>query len=154
LQRQETGTILFANVPVIEISASSYLVDPNIPFRYGLQNAFDGDPATSYVENTEDDFIEIEFSGIYRYGYINKIAIINGYALNATLYNNNNRIKKIKFNEQLLKDYDLSHRILDAPQAQWVIVEDIYKGGIYNDTCIAELNAKTEHGWLFGDRNE
>jgi hypothetical protein len=149
----------YNDLPYISISASSCLVDPDIPLRYSLQNAFDGDPATSYVENTEDDLIKLEFSGIYRYGYINKIAIINGYAQNNQLYLQNNRIKTIKqiknIENTILRDNYLLYQFVDMPnKPQFVIVEDIYKGLKYNDTCIAELNVKTDFGWLFGDIDE
>jgi hypothetical protein len=159
LQRQETGTVLYANVPVIEIIASGYLVDPKTPLRYSIQNAFDGDPATSYVENTEDDLIKIEFSGIYRYGYINKIALINGYAQNNRLYLQNNRIKTIKqiknIENTILEANCLLYQFVDlSGKPQFVIVEDIYRGVGYNDTCIAELNVKTDFGWLFGGIDE
>ena len=49
----------------------------------------------------------------------------------------------------------LSYQFIDTPKKpQWVIVTDIYKGEKYNDTCIAELNVKTDKGWLFGDIDE
>jgi hypothetical protein len=145
------------NIPYINITASDCLIDPNIPLRYSLQNAFDGDPATSYVENTEDDLMELEFSGIYKLGYMNRIAIINGYAQNIMLYNSNNRIKKIKRgpDEVELRDDHISYQFLDTPvKPQFVIITDIFKGTRYNDTCIAELNLLTDEGWLFGEVNE
>jgi len=151
------NTYLVENCQYIQINASNCLVDPNIPLRYSLQNAFDGDPATSYVENTEDDLIELEFSDIFRLGYINKIAIINGYAENPSLYKENNRVKRIKRGDDEISIIDgyLSYQFIDTPKKpQWVIVTDIYKGEKYNDTCIAELNVKTDKGWLFGDIDE
>lgn len=77
------------NVPHIIIRSTGCLIDDSYPLRYSLQNAFDGDPATSYVENSRDDLMEIEFSGIYSVGYINRIALINGYAQSESLYKNN-----------------------------------------------------------------
>jgi hypothetical protein len=85
---------------IIKINSSDCLVDPNIPLRYSLQNAFDGNPATSYVENTEDDLIQIVIMGIKRLN-LQKIALINGYATNQSLYQDNNRIKK--FNTENIK---------------------------------------------------
>ena len=43
-------------------SMNDFLIDKKNPFRYTLQNAFDGDPATSYVENSKNDLIEIIFN--------------------------------------------------------------------------------------------
>jgi hypothetical protein len=80
-----------ANCPNIEISASECLVDPNMPLRYSLQNAFDGDPATSYVENTGDDLIVVRVT----IAGAKKLAIINGYAQTSFLYYANNRIKSL-----------------------------------------------------------
>ncbi len=44
----------------IKIEASDYLFDSKCPLKYSIQNAFDGNPATSYVENTEDDLMKID----------------------------------------------------------------------------------------------
>jgi hypothetical protein len=144
----------YRETPEIELIASPCIVNPNIPLIHSLQSAFDGDLSTSYVENTEDDLIEIEFSGISRYGYAGRIAIINGYALNIPLYRANNRIKIIRQGNgkhALLADNNLSYQFLNLPEkSQFVIIEDTYRGLTFNATCIAELNVKTDHGWLFG----
>ncbi|MDR2923873.1 MAG: hypothetical protein LBU85_11120 [Treponema sp.] len=159
---------LVKNCPDIKISASDCLVDPNISLRYSLQNAFDGDPNTSYVENTGDDLmgIIIAFPGLSQ-----KLAIINGYAANENLYKANNRIKTVtrerfellpngRYSNVLLgdnytlRDSDLTFQILDYVSNGYIWVTDIFKGNKYNDTCIAELNIKTDNGWLFGDIDE
>jgi hypothetical protein len=141
----------------IRITASDCLVDPNIPLRYSLQNAFDGDPSTSYVENTDDDLMEIYF-GI-DYGDIEAIAVINGYSQNDNSYKSNNRIKEIEDDKgygvkYYLKDNTLTFQILKPYGNSFIYVTDLYKGTRYNDTCIAELNVKTKNGWLLGDINE
>lgn len=156
---------------VIQITASGSLVDQNCPLRYGLQNAFDGDPSTSYVENTEDDLMEIDLT-YANYEKITKIAVINGYAQNTSLYRRNNRIKTIgikspewnddrsylvdKIKDNLsLKDNCLSYQFFNVSFPSGVDILDIYRGEIYNDTCIAELNLNVDgYGWLFGDINE
>ncbi|GHT68370.1 hypothetical protein FACS1894110_15740 [Spirochaetia bacterium] len=153
----------------IKIEASDCLVDEKIPLRYGLQNAFDGDPATSYVENTEDDLMQITFSTSL---VIGRFAVKNGYALDRTLYSKNNRIKEIvlfkvdlaRMNEQynitktakILSDNTLGYQIIETDGVfANLSVTDLYKGTNYNDTCIAEFNLyTTEYGWLFGDINE
>jgi hypothetical protein len=130
---QNEGSYFFYDnkiVPRIEIKASRCLVDLKNPLLYGIQSAFDGDPATSYVENTEDDLMQIEYSGIYLLGYINRIALINGYAQNKSLYMNNNRIKEIRrnrTNNALLDDNILSYQFIDTPnKPQFIIILDIY----------------------------
>ena len=137
------------------IDVSDFLIDDmKCPLKYSIQNAFDGNPATSYVENTENDMIEI----ILHIGYIpDKLAIINGYAQNNSLYKSNNRIKTFK---NLSGHYrsELEDDCLDYQYVPWegnaVISTDIYKGERYNDTCIAELNFLCNNSWLFGDLNE
>jgi hypothetical protein len=78
----------------IRITASDCLVDPNVPLRYSLQNAFDGDPSTSYEENTDDDLIRLDLM-YANYEKTKQITIINGYAQNMDLYTRNNRVKEI-----------------------------------------------------------
>jgi len=147
---------------VIKIEGSrECLIDPKIPLRYGLQNAFDGDPSTSYVENTEDDLIMIK---IARKGItFRKIAIINGYAQNMTLYKDNNRIKTIylfsllknEFYKMELADNTLGWQFIETDDDGDIRATEIYRGEKYNDTCIAEFNVYTEqYGWLFGDIDE
>jgi hypothetical protein len=140
----------YGDCPYSSISASECLVDPNIPLRYTLQNAFDGDPATSYVENTEDDLILIRITSGAQ-----KVAIINGYAQNMDLYMNNNRAKKLIWPSEIeLADGMLDYQFAKIPHGQEFKVSEIYKGNKYNDTCIAEINIKTENRWLFGDIND
>jgi len=146
---------------VIEIEGSrGCLVDPKIPLRYGLQNAFDGDLSTSYVENTEDDLIKINVA--LKDITTKKIAIINGYAQDMTLYKNNNRIKTIrlyyprssKFYDIELADNTLGWQFIETNDCDINTIE-IYRGEKYNDTCIAEFNIYTDqYGWLFGDIDE
>jgi hypothetical protein len=141
----------------IRITASACLVDPNSPLRYSLQNAFDGDPSTSYVENTDDDLLEIYFG--VDCGDIEAIAIINGYAQNKNLYKSNNRVKVIEDDKgygdkYCLIDDALTFQILIPYGNNFVYVTEVFKGDRYNDTCIAEINVKVRNDWLFGDIDE
>jgi hypothetical protein len=154
---------IFANLN--KIYGSSCLLDPNNPLRYGLQNIFDSDPATSYVENTEDDLIKIDLTYMSLEG-VNEIAIINGYAQSRNLYEKNNRVKAIvvkalEWNEEHtfleykgtkkieLLDTVLSYQFIAVARLHSIDIVEIYSGVTYNDTCIAELNFKTEKGWIF-----
>jgi hypothetical protein len=153
---------VYKGLPYISISASSCLVDPDIPLRYSLQNAFDGDPTTSYVENTEDDLMEISLSGSYLlFGSVRRTAIINGYAQNLVLYKNNNRVQTVRifdnrgrilYKTQLL-DNMLGWQFLEGNTG--IAAASIYRGDRYNNTCIAELNIYMDNrGWLFGEIDE
>lgn len=156
----------------IRIQASSFLFDSKSPLKYSIQNAFDGNPATSYVENTEDDLMKIVFRKIpIRKELQIDFMIINGYAASLSLYNSNNRIKKSGLknsdNEPFLvqlNDNDLTYQIksINRPVDAYTglfefIVEEIYLGEKYNDTCLAELNflsVSSKNAWIFGDINE
>ena len=156
----------------IKIFASDFLWDLNMPLKYGLQNVFDDNPATSYVENTENDLIRIEFSLGKQ---IKSLAIINGYAANQELYNSNNSVQEIgiyaydpifidgeKFVEETEKQRincianKLNWQIFEVSKFVDVIkVEKYFKGSKYNDTCVSELNLSLQNNrWLFGDINE
>lgn len=157
----------------IDIQASDCLFDPKCPLKYSIQNAFDGDPATSYVENTEDDLMKISFPGYGKeYSDNFTVSIINGYSLNENLYIKNNRVKEIsvvgyELNDtktelieripKILKfeDKKLSFQVLSFDFTCfgpfYFKVSGIYSGNTYNDTCIAELNFKDDKEWFFGD---
>jgi len=168
-------------IPYIFIQASDCLVDENIPLRYSLQNAFDGDPSTSYVENTPDDLMEIDFAafknGLGWRGIVKKkierVAIINGYAQSVDLYKKNNRIREFlvsgrQWNDLgvmeetipdklICKDNTLGYQFYltdSQPVPSTISIISSFRGSVYNDTCLAELNIKTKEGWLFGEINE
>jgi hypothetical protein len=180
----------------IQIHASNCLVDKAVPLKYSLQNAFDHNPATSYVENTDDDLAAIYVIKTLSNNLFTSTAfsMINGYAQNSTLYYNNNRIKAIaystkfgyswanieyqryKYGYESYYDKDfisvsypesmapVTHAIKSgepvviedsAPMSALVLlVSEVYAGNKYNDTCIAEINIKTEDGWIFGAQDD
>ena len=158
----------------IRINASDFLWDEKNPLHYSLQNAFDGNPATSYVENTEDDLMKLEFSG-FKSMFNRKVnlAIINGYSSNKELYIANNRILNLNANSYKVSD-DKTELILREPislelqdmNLKYQIVSfdynnrigsfsfnvtKIVKGKFYNDTCLAELNLSESTDYIFGD---
>ena len=155
----------------INIRASESLFDPKCPLKYSIQNAFDGNPATSFVENTEDDLMQCIFRKInIRKDLQIKFAIINGYTSDVFFYKANNRIKKCGLkngdNSAFLSEITDGNtqyqtktliRTNDAYMGLFeFIVEELYLGNQYNDSCIAELNFfdNKEHSWLFGEINE
>lgn len=133
----------------IIIEASDYLWDEKAPLKYALCNAFDGNPATSFVENTEDDLIQID---IWLGKAVDKMAIINGYAQNESLYLNNNRVKNVG-GYFLLQDNVLEYQYILCRGTNINFTEN-YIGKKYNDTCIADINFLYNGSWLFGDINE
>ena len=156
----------------IKIDASDYLLDSKCPLKYSIQNAFDGNPATSYVENTENDLIRIYISAE---GVFEKIRLINGYAKNKDYYYANNRIKCVanefdnetgeivkwgqkvtEKNERFsVEDGLMTYQTIIYFTNGYFFVSDIYKGNNYNDTCIAELDFYSKKGnWIFGEINE
>ena len=134
----------------IRIAASSYLFDPQSPLKYSIQNALDGNPATSYVENTEDDLFLLEIGT--GNGDVTELALINGYAQNKNLYLYNNRIKKIGKSLEIT-DKNIDYQIVPC-FGSYLKITDIYKGAKYNDTCIAEINLKVNGKWFYGEINE
>ena len=159
---------------ICEVKIDFPLLDKNNPFKYSAQNAYDGDPSTSYVEDTEDDLFKIEFLH-YNYhsnfvdDWFTKFKVINGYASTSDLYSNNNRIKEfIVENEnengdfEILsrfncKDNTMDYQFFDLEPNLFyfgLTVNKIYKGIKYDDTALAEIDFYgKKNGWFFaGDK--
>lgn len=107
----------YSNDPDIHIECSKPLIDEKDTFKYTIQNAFDKNPATSYVEDTDDDLFSIRCifaKELFFQNYswvigkslsINNISVINGYAANENLYFSNNRIKEL-----IISSYNLENK--------------------------------------------
>lgn len=152
--------------------AGGFLYDRNNPLRYSLSNAFDGDPSTSFVEDTKDNLLHIQVSDPWEVAFpggFSEFKIINGYAQNEDLYKKNNRPKLIKtggngkFHDAdylcketddkcFLDDNTLGWQKFKFHIDQYFLVKDIYKGTRYSDTCIAELDFKYDGGTGRRDR--
>lgn len=153
---------------ICEVKVDFPLIDKNNPFKYSIQNAFDGDPSTSYVEDTENDLFEINidfknYSSIQKNEIIDEIQLINGYASNKELYLLNNRINAIQYdwkNETTpilfhCKDNELNFQknshFNSNPGWLWFEITAVYQGSKYSDTSLSELDIKfRKSGWLFG----
>lgn len=153
---------------ICEVKVDFPLIDKNNPFKYSVQNAFDGDPSTSYVEDTENDLFEINidfknYSSIQKNEIIDEIQLINGYASNKELYLLNNRINAIQYdwkNETTpilfhCKDNELNFQKISHfnsnPGWLWFEITAVYQGSKYSDTSLSELDIKfRKSGWLFG----
>ena len=133
----------------IPITASAFLWELKNPLKYGLQNAFDQNPATSFVENTENDLMSLD---IWIGESVEKAALINGYAKNTDLYKANNRIKSV-LAHFTLSDDELSYQFIPCKSSN-LAVTSIYGGSKYSDTCLAEVNFFCGGEWIFGDIEE
>lgn len=128
----------------IRIEASFPLIDKDRPFMYTLQNAFDGDEKTAFVENTEDNLLELKITPSQNKEPFKckALRIINGYASSEKLYKSNNRIHEIKSEKGdsfVCKDDTLSYQEAAWASSQ-LSVESVYKGEKYSDTCLAEID--------------
>jgi hypothetical protein len=140
-----------------EIYASGALLDSKRPFKYSIQNAFDGNPSTSFVENTDDNlmylYLKNPINKMEPEIMCDKISIINGYAENKTLYSDNNRIRLI--NSQYF-GAELHDNMMDRQEVPSITadldVESVYPGRKYSDTCLAELDFFINGKWIFSER--
>ncbi|MFI3257534.1 MAG: hypothetical protein R3Y36_04465 [Spirochaetales bacterium] len=138
---------------------NNVLLDKKRPFMYTIQNAFDGNPKTSYVEDSTDDLFYIELRGkpTDKKTFINCISIVNGYAVE-NYYKNNNQIREIEIQNKTLPYLidSLSMQYYDCRDVYFyslitIGVKDILPGIKYNDTPLAELDIYIDgEGWLFG----
>ena len=153
---------------ICEVKIDFPLLDKNNPFKYSVQNAYDGDPATSYVEDTENDLFEINidfmnYEGMEKDKIINEVQLINGYATSNELYLSNNRIYGIQYdwdNESLPIIYECRDKYLNFqkiynlnsfPGWLWLEIVSTYDGINYSDTSLSELDFRFEKlGWFFG----
>ncbi|MBD5437575.1 MAG: hypothetical protein HDR37_03235 [Treponema sp.] len=157
IYRTEVSNIM-DKTQVCEVEVDFPLIDKNNPFRYSAQNAYDGDPATSYVEDTENDLFGIRFDFTkhgqeYEFKKTTGFKIINGYASSKDLYMKNNRIKKISFGSQKNPTfYNFQDKILDYQDVNFeyslyaltITCLEVFKGNKYSDTCLSEVNIKFE----------
>ena len=143
------------------IRASDILVDPIVPLRHGLQSAFDGNPLTAYIANTEYSFFDIGV--IYLDVPTKKLALINGFTADSATYNNYNRVQFVAtirsfadryFHITEMNDNTFSWQIIESLVSS-LAVQGIFEGMRYNFTAISGFNLYFEgYGWLFGDINE
>lgn len=155
----------YDNLQFVSIEASQPLIDLEKPFMYTVNNTFDGNPKTAFVENTIKDSVGFEFvfNSLIN---INKIQIINGYAASKDLYFKNNQLKTIEISG-LYEDFDV---LLDNSLQQTIVFqelsfkkilntdyiyiysyESLYRGTKYSDSCVAELDITVNDNWLFGE---
>jgi hypothetical protein len=141
----------------IRISASHCLVDPDIPLRHSLQNAFDGYLSTSFVAIPAEELMSISIGHT-----ISGIAIINSHTNDIVARRENSQIRKIEtviFINEERRDVELA-----TDTMSWQIIEGavggfsvnaIFPENNSNNIFLTGLNAYSiAHGWLFGDIDE
>lgn len=169
----------YNNIDYVLIEASQPLVDSKRPFMYTINNAFDGNTGTAYVENTDDNlfYISVWKKNINNdFGKLENLQLYNGYCLNEHLFKLNSRIKnyalfinyittidEIKYSnyisiyENFLTD-SYNQQIININydklpfSTYYFEIKDYYKGEKYDDVCLSELNLYfSKIGYLFGD---
>ena len=120
------------------------LIDAKRPFMYTIQNAFDKNPETAYVEDSENDEITISIVSDTK---IKRVGIINGFVKTPNLYASNNRIRKIDINHKLFELKDMHSKdfvFFDILLSSDIYIHtvELYKGTKYSDTCVAEIQAE------------
>ena len=126
------------------VHCQSTLIDEKRPFLYTIQNAFDKNPETAYVEKSEDDDISISIVSDKK---IKRVGIINGFVKTPNLYASNNRIRKIDINHKLFELKDMHSKdfvFFDIALSSDIYIQtvELYKGTKYSDTCIAEIQVE------------
>lgn len=169
----------YNNIDYVLIEASQPLVDSKRPFMYTINNAFDGNTGTAYVENTGDNlfYISVWKKNINNdFGKLENLQLYNGYCLNEHLFKLNSRIKnyalfinyittidEIKYSnyisiyENFLTD-SYNQQIININydklpfSTYYFEIKDYYKGEKYDDVCLSELNLYfSKIGYLFGE---
>ena len=157
----------YSKISVTKIRTDQPLIDAKRPFMYTVNNVFDGNCATAYVEDTKDNLL---FITVYneKFEKISKIKLVNGYSSNYELYNNNSRIKSLGdyyINSESLKNekdfysnasVDVKDLYREPQILKWnesiLAVTEIFDGQKYSDTCISELDFYDDvYGYIFGE---
>ncbi|MBQ6630973.1 MAG: discoidin domain-containing protein [Romboutsia sp.] len=140
------------SIPIFwdNVHASSHLIKKSK--NYKPENAIDNNISTAWIEGLSDDgigqFIEFSSKNTFR---VDKIDIINGFSKSEDLYMKNNRVKKItlefsdgKKQVHELLDNNMDYQTIDVggvnTNSVKVIIEEVYKGNKYSDTCISEIS--------------
>jgi hypothetical protein len=139
----------------LTICASTSL-SPEKGNDYSPRRAFDGDPATAWVEGTagngEGEWIELLFGAPVTF---QTVEIANGYAKSRKAYADNGRIARARLEFQGGGGYELTLQDSLEPQtirlpaavtSGWVrlVILSVYPGGRWQDTCLNELGVDLE----------
>ncbi|MCL2025420.1 MAG: hypothetical protein FWG92_01275 [Leptospirales bacterium] len=149
-------TVSIPGVGKAEISASSqYLASEGRETDYDSRNAFDGRIVTAWCEGKIGDGIgEYITIDLNNHMAITSISIVNGSGRSEEAYYNNNRVASLKitsdtgrsvvlnFNDNTI-DYQTRNTYITGRSFNFVL-NSIYKGQKFNNTCISEIRLKAE----------
>lgn len=154
----------YNNIDYVLIEASQPLVDSKRPFMYTINNAFDGNTGTAYVENTDDNLLYIK---VFKNNKekVTHLLVVNGYSGSEKLFYQNNRIKSVEdyyyteYGTKIIHSENIitiEDKYIISQLIPWnstcFAVSSIYKGNSFDDTCISELDFKLEtDDFIFGD---
>ena len=149
-------TASITGVGKAEISASSqYLTSEGRETDYDPRNVFDGKIDASWCEGKSGDgigeYITITFNN---YMSITSISMVNGSARSEESYYNNNRVASLKITsntgESIVIDFDDNTMDFQTRDIYITgitfnfILNSVYKGQKFSDTCISEIKLKAE----------
>lgn len=141
------------------LKASSTLA-PQGKFNYKVSNMGDNDPTTAWVEGHADygigEYVEFNDLGI---GHDSEVNILNGYQASRSSWENNSRVKQLKFSLggkdyfileladamgtqsfALPKDFDQALTKANGKGAKIrITIMDVYPGLKWKDTAISEI---------------
>lgn len=151
LQRllENPGQFAASTSPVAIVSASSFLPDTKAAGRYSPAKALDGDPGTAWVEGVSDsgvfESLHVEFSLPITF---DAIEVMPGY-FDERYWEANNRVRTLSFSTESLRsgmrfDDEMTAQRTSLSDSVTVtsiefLIDSIYQGSKWNDTCIAEI---------------
>lgn len=135
---------------VENISASSYMEEPQQSLHHDTSNLMDGDLSTAWVESVagQGKAFTLKLNGAYKvFGFI----IYTGYQKNEDVYTKNSRPAKIAvmFSDGTRQDmelYDISglqkvtfYTVVNTSSISFAI-QSVYTGTKYQDTAVLEIS--------------
>ena len=137
---------------VENISASSYLEEPQYGLYHGVSNLMDGDLSTAWVESVdgqgEREAFTLKLNGTYK---VSGFTIYAGYQKNKDIYTKNSRPAKmtVMFSDGTRQDVELDD--INGPQkitfdtavntsSVRLTIQSVYSGTKYQDTAVSEIS--------------
>ena len=147
-------TVSIAGVGKAEISASSqYLTSEGKETDYDPRNVFDGKIETSWCEGKSDDGVGEYISiTLNNHMALTSISFVNGSGRSEESYYNNNRVASLKITSDTggsvvlnFDDNTIDYQTRDleiSGRTFKFIINSVYKGQKFRDTCISEIKLK------------
>ncbi|HFI0394587.1 TPA: DUF805 domain-containing protein [Streptococcus suis] len=151
---QESSTSqpsVLSNAIITNISATSYLSEPQHHLEHLPKNVIDGDRTTAWVEDVSgqgiQESITLTLDGVYN---ISQMSIYSGYQLSDDIYYKNSRPARIRltFSDNSYQELDINdqmgEQLIELPQSVntssvTVTILKTYFGNKYEDTAISDI---------------